>query len=96
MKTVTDDGKWWLEDYPDGVLVGFTAEHLRELGCLWNLIPRIKNDVRVGIPFAGVESSRCLGPLNSPVDGTIVVWNEKFLDVPDKINPIDFLIKVKK
>ena len=95
MRTITPDGKLWVEQSPAGksVRIGITEDYHRTLGVVWNLILR-DGAIQEGRPFATAESSKCLVSFYSPVKGTIVNFNMNLVEHPDTLNPDDFIVQV--
>jgi glycine cleavage system H lipoate-binding protein len=90
--------KFWLQptDEVDTFGLGFTEEYLSTLGPIWALIPRhnVVALVKDAI-FANIESSRCLGALRAPCNGTIIEWNGEAIDCPDTITPATEILTLR-
>ena len=80
----------------DVFVLYFTTEFIDSIGCIWAFVPQETKKLTIGKLFANIESSRKLVPLKSPVSGTIVSWNSKFLEYPDKIVSSEFLLRASQ
>lgn len=90
----------WVKEEGDVVVVGLTDFAQSELGDLVFVnLPEEGDEVKMGEPFADVESVKAVSDVYSPISGVVLEINEELLDAPESINsaPYDsWLIKVRE
>lgn len=98
MKITTPCGTFWMEETPDGLAVGLTAEKMASIGVIWTFFPKAAKRLKLGDIFANFESSKTLGPLRSPVSCVISGWNIKWLEKCETVTADDYIFigKVKE
>ena len=79
--------------------VGITAYAADKLGdVVFVELPEVCSDVAVGTVVGEIESTKSVGELFAPVDGTVLEANEAVVDAPELVNSDPFgegwLIKV--
>lgn len=79
---------FWYRRDNTRVLVGFTAQDLRDIGEICHFIPRIKIGDRVysGQAIATVETTSGLRSLVARVDGTVISVNQDMLSDPESVS----------
>jgi len=102
----TSDHEWVLIDEDPaegvdagGVVVGITAYAADKLGDVVFLeLPEVGTAVAAGEVVGEIESTKSVGELISPVDGTVTEVNERAVEEPELLNSDPFgdgwLIKV--
>ena len=94
MKTALNE-MFWIEPAGDNQRIGFSPAFFEKVGVVWNVVPS-GNRLEEKKPFLFFESSRCLTSLKSPVSGGVVVWNDQWFAMPNKLTTEDFLMEVSK
>ena len=101
MKTLSNDGKYWIEEIDQEGLevvlrVGITPDFSERIGTVWNFIPHDMESLKVGETFAHVETGRCLLGLKSPVAGKELKFNEHFMNNPHQLTHEEGIFEVVK
>ena len=92
MVDIPDDLKYtkeheWIRVEDEWVEIGITDYAQEALGeIVFVELPGEGDDVTKGDSFGGVESTKSVSDLYSPVTGEVVEINEKLLDSPETIN----------
>ncbi|MET0990071.1 MAG: glycine cleavage system protein GcvH [Glaciihabitans sp.] len=94
----TADHEWVLVDGSTAT-VGITAYAADKLGdVVFVELPDVGSDVATGTVVGEIESTKSVGELFAPVNGTVVEANEAVVDAPELVNSDPFgegwLIKV--
>ena len=92
MVDIPDDLKYtkeheWIRIEDEWVEIGITDYAQEALGeIVFVELPGEGDDVTKGNSFGGVESTKSVSDLYSPISGEVVEINEKLLDSPETIN----------
>ena len=92
MVDIPDDLKYtkeheWIRVEDEWVEIGITDYAQEALGeIVFVELPGEGDDVTKGDSFGGVESTKSVSDLYSPITGEVVEINEKLLDSPETIN----------
>ena len=82
-----------------GNAIGLTKEALKELGVIWQFLPRVTDgeSVRRGQGIATIQTSTTLKSLVSPKDGYIASFNDEAVARPNciKENTVLFFFSEK-
>jgi glycine cleavage system H protein len=90
----------WVRAEGAVVTVGITAYASEKLGeVVFVDLPQVGSEVTVGQVVGEVESTKSVGELYAPVDGSVVEVNETVVDSPELVNSDPFgegwLIKLR-
>ncbi|HPD03001.1 MAG TPA: glycine cleavage system protein GcvH [Eubacteriales bacterium] len=67
--------------------IGISAYAVKELGdIVFVSLPEVGDTVKVGTPFAEVESVKAVSEIYSPVEGVIAEVNDELIDNPAAVN----------
>ncbi len=94
----TADHEWLLVDGNTAV-VGITAYAAEQLGdVVFVDLPDSGDEITAGTVVGEIESTKSVGELITPVDGTVIEINQALVDAPELINSDPFgegwLIKI--
>lgn len=94
----TAEHEWVLLE-GDTAIVGITDYAAEKLGdVVFVELPRVGSDVAEGTVVGEIESTKSVGELFAPVDGTVAEVNDRVVDAPELVNSDPFgdgwLIKV--
>jgi len=89
----------WLLVEGDVATVGITAYAAEKLGdVVFVELPAVGSDVAAGRVVGEIESTKSVGELFAPVDGTVTEVNDAVVDAPELVNSDPFgegwLVKV--
>ena len=78
----------WIEEQQEGIYaIGLTDHAQSELGDIVFVdLPKSGDTIKVGEPFAVVESVKAVSEVYAPVSGLITRVNDELIDQPGKIN----------
>jgi glycine cleavage system H protein len=90
----------WLLVEGDVATVGITAYAAEKLGdVVFVELPEVGSDVTAGRVVGEIESTKSVGELFAPVDGTVAEANTAVVDAPELVNSDPFgngwLVKVR-
>ncbi|MGN6760699.1 MAG: glycine cleavage system protein GcvH [Leifsonia sp.] len=90
----------WLLVEGDVATVGITAYAAEKLGdVVFVELPEVGSDVTAGRVVGEIESTKSVGELFAPVDGTVAEANSAVVDAPELVNSDPFgdgwLVKVR-
>ncbi|TFC00720.1 glycine cleavage system protein GcvH [Cryobacterium mannosilyticum] len=86
----TAEHEWVLVD-GDTALVGITAYAADKLGdVVFVELPAVGSSVAAGTVVGEIESTKSVGELFAPVDGTVVETNDAVVDSPELVNSDPF------
>lgn len=94
MKTIV--GNLWTEEGKDGrVNIGFTRNFIEErLGECFHVLQADMQVVRKGGPLMVIETNDGLESLKSPLTGSILVFNAKARNFPDRLTEEDNIMEI--
>lgn len=82
----TDDHEWLSTD-GDAVTIGITAYAASQLGDIVYVdAPEAGRVVSKGEVIAEIESTKSVGEVSAPFDGTVIESNQQVVDAPELIN----------
>jgi glycine cleavage system H protein len=89
----------WILVEGDVATVGVTAYAAEKLGdVVFVELPQVGSDVTAGRVVGEIESTKSVGELFAPVDGTVAAINDAVVDAPELVNSDPFgagwLVKV--
>ena len=83
----TKEHEWAREEGGGRVRVGITDFAQDALGdVVYVDVPEIGTEVRAGVPFGEVESTKSVSDVYSPVTGTVIERNAQLEDRPELVN----------
>ncbi|TFB94701.1 glycine cleavage system protein GcvH [Cryobacterium sp. HLT2-28] len=81
----------WVQVDGDTALVGITAYAADKLGdVVFVELPAVGSSVAAGTVVGEIESTKSVGELFAPVDGTVVETNDAVVDSPELVNSDPF------
>lgn len=81
----------WLDISGDSVTVGITAYAADKLGdVVFVDLPAVDSSVKAGKVVGEIESTKSVGELFAPADGTITEVNSAVVDTPELVNQDPF------
>ncbi|MEO6826985.1 MAG: glycine cleavage system protein GcvH [Microbacteriaceae bacterium] len=81
----------WLAITDDVATVGITAYAAEKLGdVVFVELPAVGTEVAKGKVIGEIESTKSVGELFAPVNGTVTAINDKVVDSPDLVNSDPF------
>ncbi|TFD74482.1 glycine cleavage system protein GcvH [Cryobacterium fucosi] len=81
----------WVQVDGDTALVGITAYAADKLGdVVFVELPEVGSTVAAGTVVGEIESTKSVGELFAPVDGTVVETNDAVVDSPELVNSDPF------
>ena len=81
----------WVQVDGDTALVGITAYAADKLGdVVFVELPAVGSSVAAGTVVGEIESTKSVGELVAPVDGTVVETNDAVVDSPELVNSDPF------
>lgn len=89
-------GNMWTESDKDGrVKIGFSKRFIEDrLGECFHVMQADVRTVKKGTPLFVIETNDGLESLKSPVSGTILVFNAKARNFPDRLTEEDVIAEV--
>lgn len=90
----------WLAIDGDTAVIGITAYAAEQLGdVVFVELPKVGASITAGSVVGEIESTKSVGELFAPVDGTVLEANEAVVDSPELVNSDPFgegwLIKIQ-
>jgi len=89
----------WLRVEGDSAVVGITAYAAEKLGDIVYVdLPKVSATVKAGTVVGEIESTKSVGELYAPADGTVTAVNDAVVSAPELVNSDPFgegwLIKI--
>lgn len=90
----------WLRVEGDAAVVGITAYAAEKLGdVVYVDLPKVGATIKAGTVVGEIESTKSVGELFAPADGTVVAVNDSVVATPELVNSDPFgegwLIKIE-
>lgn len=90
-----NDNLWTEEQTSGAVFIGFTRRFIEEkLGECFHILQADSKKVKKGEPLLVIETNDGLENLKAPLSGTIIVFNDKARNFPDRLTEEDTILQV--
>lgn len=82
----------WYEQDGKQVKVGLTRDFLAQLEECWHILPGHNRTIKAKSPLFTMETNDGLIPVLAPISGSVVSWDAKATNFPDKLTENDVIM----